>query len=74
MVSVGKGDFCNNLAGLSPIGNADPVLTAGKTVVGGGGGSYGSMPTIGTAPSINTLLAVLAGGGRRLRPVQAYRR
>ena len=62
MVSVGSGDFCNNLAGLNPIGSADPVLTAGQTVVGSGGG-YGSMPTIGTAPSINTLLAVLAGGG-----------
>lgn len=72
-VSLGTGDYCNNLAALRPIGATDAVLTAGQViaptgVVGGGlAGAGGGLAGAGaggilaTAPALSPALLAIAG-------------
>lgn len=61
MVSLASGNYCGDLAALLPMGPGDAVLTAASNVGGPviGGGSF---PSIGTAFSSKTLLALLGAG------------
>ena len=60
MVSLASGNYCGDLAALLPMGPGDAVLTAASNVGGAVGGS--SFPSIGTAMSSRTLLALLGAG------------
>jgi len=60
MVSLASGNYCGDLAALLPMGPGDAVLTAASNVGSTIGG--GSLPSIGTAMSSKTILAILGAG------------
>ena len=61
MVSLASGNYCGDLAGLLPMGPGDAILTAASNV-GGPVLGGGSLPSIGTAMSSKTILAILGAG------------
>ena len=60
MVSLASGNYCGDLAALLPMGPGDAVLTAASNAGSTIGGA--SLPSIGTAMSSKTILAILGAG------------